>query len=296
MIANIGSKIRARVVRDRANQNPRVINVSSDITDRKGNEQALMRLNETLEERVTLRTSELRAAHAAVLAEIEQRERTEEQLRQAQKMEAIGQITGGVAHDFNNLLMAVLSNLELLRKHVPDDPKTARLISGALQGAKRGAALTQRLLAFARRQDLNVEPTNVMDLVPRNGRSRRSAPLDLRLNCASISQRRCLPVLSTCINLSRRCSTSFSTLATPCPMEEHCGSRPTWRTLARGATSRRGNTCVWPFPTRDMVWILRLCERRRTLFSRLKELEKGTGLGLSMVQGLAVQLNGRCVT
>ena len=158
------AEIRARLVRDRANKNPRLVGVSSDITDRKVSEQGLRLLNETLEERVLERTSELRAAHAAVLSEIEHRERAEEQLRQAQKMEAIGQLTGGLAHDFNNLLMAVLSNLELLRKHVPDEPKTARLISGALQGAKRGAALTQRLLAFARRQDLNVEPTNLIDL------------------------------------------------------------------------------------------------------------------------------------
>ncbi|WP_294643946.1 PAS domain S-box protein [uncultured Aureimonas sp.] len=86
-------------------------------------------------------------------------------LRQSQKMEAIGQLTGGVAHDFNNLLMAVLGNLELLRKHLPDDPRTTRLIDGAVMGAQRGAALTQRLLAFARRQDLSVEPRNLSDLV-----------------------------------------------------------------------------------------------------------------------------------
>ena len=66
-----------------------------------------------------------------------------------------------MAHDFNNLLMAVLSNLEMLRKHVPEDPRSARLIDGALQGAKRGAALTRRLLAFARRQALKVEPVNI---------------------------------------------------------------------------------------------------------------------------------------
>ena len=69
-----------------------------------------------------------------------------------QKLESIGQLTGGVAHDFNNLLTAVMGNLELLRKRVPADPATDRLIDGAMQGAQRGAALTQRLLAFARRQ------------------------------------------------------------------------------------------------------------------------------------------------
>lgn len=157
--------MRARLVRDRAGGRPRLVGVSSDITGRKTSQEALTKLNEALEERVAARTAELTAAHAAVLAEIEQRERAEKQLRQAQKMEVIGQLTGGVAHDFNNLLMAVLSNLDLLRKHLPDDPRTTRLINGAVQGAQRGAALTQRLLAFARRQDLKVEAKSLSELV-----------------------------------------------------------------------------------------------------------------------------------
>ncbi|WP_302184495.1 histidine kinase dimerization/phospho-acceptor domain-containing protein, partial [Salmonella enterica] len=85
---------------------------------------------------------------ADLMKEVAARERAQEQLRHAQKMEAIGQLTGGVAHDFNNLLMAVMGNLDLLRKRVPEDPRLQRLIDGALQGAERGASLTQRLLAF----------------------------------------------------------------------------------------------------------------------------------------------------
>jgi PAS domain S-box-containing protein len=159
------AELRARLVPGSTGRNPRLVGVSSDITDRKAGEETLRHLNETLEKRFAARTAELKVAHATVLAEIEQRERAEEQLRQAQKLETIGQLTGGMAHDFNNLLMAVLGNLDLLRKHMPDDPKTARLINGALQGAQRGAALTQRLLAFARRQDLKVQPKNLADLV-----------------------------------------------------------------------------------------------------------------------------------
>jgi signal transduction histidine kinase len=88
-------------------------------------------------------------------------EKAREALFQSQKMEAVGQLTGGIAHDFNNLLSAVLGSLELLRKRMPDDPKLTRLLDNAVQGAQRGAALTQRMLAFARRQDLKPEAIDV---------------------------------------------------------------------------------------------------------------------------------------
>ena len=92
-------------------------------------------------------------------------ERTREALYQSQKLEAIGRLTGGVAHDFNNLLMAVLGSLELARKRLPDDPQINRLIGNAIQGAQRGAMLTQRMLTFARRQDLKREPIDLAALV-----------------------------------------------------------------------------------------------------------------------------------
>ena len=80
-------------------------------------------------------------------------------------MESIGQLTGGIAHDFNNLLAVVLGNLDLLRKRIKDDERARRLLEGAIQGAQRGAALTQRLLAFSRRQDLTPQAVDVPQLV-----------------------------------------------------------------------------------------------------------------------------------
>lgn len=98
-----------------------------------------------------------------------------EELLQSQKMEAIGRLTGGVAHDFNNLLMAITGSLELLRKRIPDDPRLIKLIDNAMQGAQRGASLTQRMLAFARRQelrpdlvDIGVLMFNMTDLLARS--------------------------------------------------------------------------------------------------------------------------------
>jgi PAS domain S-box-containing protein len=92
-------------------------------------------------------------------------EQTREALIQSQKMDAIGQLTGGIAHDFNNLLMAVMGSLELMRKRLPDDPRLFALLENAMQGARRGSTLTQRMLAFARRQDLLQEAVDVPELV-----------------------------------------------------------------------------------------------------------------------------------
>jgi PAS domain S-box-containing protein len=99
------------------------------------------------------------------LTDVTGRRRAEEALRQAQKLETMGQLTGGIAHDFNNLLAVILGNLELLRKRLPEDPKALRLLESAYQGAERGASLTQRLLAFARRQDLRPQPVDIPALV-----------------------------------------------------------------------------------------------------------------------------------
>src|SRR5262249_35230949 len=80
-------------------------------------------------------------------------------------LEALGQLTGGVAHDFNNLLTAIIGSMELLRKRLPEDPRALALLDNALHGAERGSTLTQRMLAFARRQDLRIAPIDLAALV-----------------------------------------------------------------------------------------------------------------------------------
>jgi PAS domain S-box-containing protein len=284
------TELRARLVRNRTGQQPRLIGVALDITDRKTSEETLRRINETLEEHVTARTAELTAAHAKVLAEIAQRERAEEQLRQSQKLEMIGQLTGGVAHDFNNLLMAVIGNLDLLRKHMPDDPKTGRLISGALQGAQRGAALTQRLLAFARRQDLKIEPRNLSvlireaaDLIERSaGPSvdlRRVLAADLPLTLVDANQIE-LAVLNLVINARDAMPNGGVLTITVDYPETSAAELPPGR-YVRLAVSDTG--CGMDPET---------LQKATEPFFSTKELGKGTGLGLSMVHGLAIQLKG----
>src|ERR1700726_2896195 len=129
----------------------------------------LERFNAELERRVAERTADLQRFNEELEQRIEDRTREREtalaQLFEAQKMDTIGRLTGGVAHDFNNLLMAVLGSLSLLEKRLPEEPRSHRLLQNAVQGAQRGAALTQRLLAFSRRQELKPEAVDVQQLV-----------------------------------------------------------------------------------------------------------------------------------
>jgi len=124
-----------------------------DITSRKKAEEAMLRMNETLEARV-----------AEAIAE---RKQAEEALRQSQKMEAVGQLTGGIAHDFNNLLTGIIGSLDLLQVRLRQG-RTAeidRYVAAAQGASKRAAALTHRLLAFSRRQTLDPKQTDVNRLV-----------------------------------------------------------------------------------------------------------------------------------
>jgi PAS domain S-box-containing protein len=283
-------EIRARFVRDRIS-GPRLVGVALDITQRKTSEETLRRLNETLEERVAARTAELRDTHTAMLAQVEQKEKAEQQLFQSQKMETIGQLTGGVAHDFNNLLMAIMGNLDLLRKYVPTDAKAIRLLDGALQGAERGAALTQRLLAFARRQELKTEPRNIAvlirsmtDLIERSV----GPHIDLRFNLptelppALVDANQLeLAILNLVVN-ARDAMPDGGSLTlhlvratAPASVELPAGDYIclTVRDTGHGMDAETLRKATEPF------------------FST-KGVGKGTGLGLSMIQGLTLQLNG----
>ena len=126
-----------------------------------------LRVRLALEETVADRTRELTEANAKLKAEALDRERVEEELRQAQKMEAVGQLTGGLAHDFNNLLAGISGSLQLIRMRAAQG-RTAELdryIETAMTSLDRAAALTHRLLAFSRRQVLDPKPTDVNRLI-----------------------------------------------------------------------------------------------------------------------------------
>jgi len=286
------AEIRAQLYRDRSGRGIKLVGVSADITARLKAEEHQRQINEILEERVAERTRELEQAHAVVMAEVSQRERAEEQLRQAQKMEAIGQLTGGVAHDFNNLLMAVLGNLELLRKYVGNDIRAARLIEGALQGAKRGASLTQRLLAFARRQDLHIDPVDMRtlvlgmtDLLKRSVGStimiETTVPDNLPLVSADANQIE-LALLNLAVN-ARDAMPDGGTIRITLKQEEQ---------IVPTDELASGSYVVLTVADQGYGMDKETLQKAIEPFFSTKELGKGTGLGLSMIHGLALQLKG----
>jgi PAS domain S-box-containing protein len=144
---------RGHVIRDEHGRATRMIGAMLDLTERKRAEEQLRELNETLESRVVERTAELMAAQDA--------------LRQSQKMDAVGQLTGGLAHDFNNLLTGISGSLEMMQSRIAQGrvAEVERYVNAAQGAAKRAAALTHRLLAFSRRQTLAPKATDVKQLV-----------------------------------------------------------------------------------------------------------------------------------
>ncbi|MBY5341303.1 PAS domain-containing sensor histidine kinase [Rhizobium leguminosarum bv. viciae] len=220
-------------------------------------------------------------------------EQAREELFQSQKMEAIGQLTGGIAHDFNNLLMAVLGSLEILKKRMPQDLSLTSLVDNAMQGAQRGAALTQRMLAFSRRQELHVEPIDVSGLVRgmMDMLSRSLGPLTAIETSFPVR----LPTILTDPN---QLEMAILNLVVNARDAMPSGGRIVLRASEESLPSGK-----IPLPPGRYVRIAvidegegmdaKTLEQAITPFFTTKGVGKGTGLGLSMVQGLASQSGGR---
>lgn len=227
------------------------------------------------------------------LTDMTGRRRAEEALRQAQKLETMGQLTGGIAHDFNNLLAVILGNLELLRKRLPEDPKALRLLESAYQGAERGASLTQRLLAFARRQDLRPQPVDIPELVHgmTNLLQRSLGPrvqvethFSLGLPLARVDAHQLeMALLNLAVNARDAMPdggdvdiSASETLLADGEIDDLPAGRYVRLTFADTGAGMDEETLT----------------RATDPFFTTKEVGQGTGLGLSMVQGLAAQSGG----
>lgn len=226
----------------------------------------------------------------------EQLEKTREILFQSQKMEALGKLTGGIAHDFNNLLMAVLGSLELLRKRLPDDPKALALLDNALQGAQRGNALTKRMLAFARHQELKQETIVIPDLV------RGMAELLQRSIGPSIRIETRFPLKLSPVRTDAN-QLEMALLNLTVNARDAMPEGGEIVLMAREETVDGGHISgLMPgryvnFTVSDAGMGMDDSTLKRAMdpFFTTKEVGKGTGLGLSMVHGFAEQSGGRFI-
>jgi len=162
-------QMRGTPIRDARGSLTKWFGTCTDITDIVAAREVAARSRVELEDLVTTRTRNLAEANDRLVKEISDRQRAEDALRQAQKLEAIGQLTSGVAHDFNNLLMAVLGNIDLAAKRVANDEAAVRSLRSAVRAVERGARLTSQLLAFSRKQRLAPKPVDINRLVKDSG-------------------------------------------------------------------------------------------------------------------------------
>lgn len=220
-------------------------------------------------------------------------EQAREELFQSQKMEAIGQLTGGIAHDFNNLLMAVLGSLEILKKRMPQDLSLTSLVDNAMQGAQRGAALTQRMLAFSRRQELHMEPIDLSGLIRgmMDMLSRSLGPLTVIETSFPVR----LPTILTDPN---QLEMAILNLVVNARDAMPSGGRIMLRASEESLPSGKGPLSPGRYVRIAVIdegegMDAKTLEQAITPFFTTKGVGKGTGLGLSMVQGLVSQSGGR---
>jgi PAS domain S-box-containing protein len=221
-------------------------------------------------------------------------EKTREILFQSQKMEAVGQLTGGIAHDFNNLLAAIIGSLEIARRRATD-ASVIRLIDNALRGAERGSSLTQRMLAFARQQQLNFQPLDIVPLI--HGMAEL---LDRSLGPSVRFETRFplgLPWVNTDSNQLEMALLNLAVNARDAMPQGGTvviAARSESVALAHGRLQPGRYVCLSLTDTGEGMDEETLARAMDPFFTT-KEVGKGTGLGLPMVLGLAEQSGGQLV-
>ncbi len=223
-------------------------------------------------------------------------EQAREALFQSQKMDAIGKLTGGVAHDFNNLLTAVMGSLELVQRRIGDDPRVAPLVANALQAAQRGANLTQRMLAFARRQELKPETVDIPSLV-----AGMTDLLDRSLGASLSIVTRFPPRMEPVLVDRNQLEMALLNLAVNARDAMPSGgaltitAREQELAPVNALALEPGRYAVLSIVDQGEGMDEKTLQQAMEPFFTTKGVGKGTGLGLSMVHGLAEQSGGRLV-
>jgi PAS domain S-box-containing protein len=273
-----------------------------DIDDRKRGEAALRdseerlrQANELLEHRVAARTAELEAVNHRLAAQIEERELAEAQLRQNQRLEAIGQLTAGIAHDFNNLLTSIIGNIELVEAR-PGllDERARRLLSAAGAAATRGASLTAQLLAFSRQQRMNPESLDLNQVI-----AGMSALLNSTIGATITIETRTAPDLWPALADAVQIELVLLNLAINSrdAMPEGGTIVISTGNVTLGAPQRPdepqpGDYVAVSVADTGMGIPAGIIDKVFDPFFTTKEVGRGSGLGLSQVLGVAQQLGG----
>jgi PAS domain S-box-containing protein len=282
-------QVRGRLNAPAPGEPRRMSGVTLDVTARKAAEAALISMNETLELRIAESVRELKRSNARLVNEIGEREQAQAALVQAQKMDAIGQLTGGIAHDFNNLLTAIVGNVDMIERR-SDDPRIARMAANAREGVERATKLTAQLLAFSRSQQLNLQAVEVDaliggmdDLLTRTLGHKVEVRTDLRAGAVRANadpNQLELAILNLAINArDAMAEGGVVTIASRLADDWQEGLQPGRHVVISVSDTGHGI----PADVLHKVF---------DPFFTTKSVGKGTGLGLSQVYGIATQSGG----
>ena len=283
-------------IRDDEGNTTGVVLIFRDITERRRAEEELQKSREELEKRVQERTAELQQAYDKLMEETTEREHVEAQLRQAQKMEALGTLTGGIAHDFNNILAGIIGFTELVADHVPKGSREAHHLKRVMESSLRGRDLVRRMLTLSRQTEQQKKPLSLSSIVKETvDLIRATTPTTISITVNTRSESGLIladptqiqqVVMNLCTNAAHAMREKGGTLAIQ--LSNHTVSQSDGNPhgiepgLYTRLTVHDTGTGISP----DIM------DKIFDPFFTTKKLGEGTGLGLSVVHGIIKQSNG----
>ena len=270
--------------------------VFRDITERRRTEEALQKSRDELEKRVEERTTELQQAYDKLMEETTEREQAEAQLRQAQKMEALGTLTGGVAHDFNNILAAIIGFTELVADHVPKGSREAHHLKRVMESSLRGRDLVRQMLTFSRKTEQEKKPLSLSSIVKETvDLIRATTPTTISIKVDTLSESGLIladptqmqqVIMNLCTNAAHAMREKGGTLDIQVNNHSVSPSNGNPHGIKPGLYTRLTVRDTGAGMSPDIM------DKIFDPFFTTKKLGEGTGLGLSVVHGIVKQSNG----